>query len=43
MKTVFLAALAVLTLSVSIANSGAAEPYHAPAHNFYQNNWISGG
>jgi hypothetical protein len=42
MKTVILAAFAVLTLSVGIANSGGAEPYHAPAYNFQQNNWMSG-
>ena len=42
MKTVILVAFAVLTLSVSIANVSTAEPYRAPAHNFYQNNWMSG-
>jgi hypothetical protein len=31
--------------AMSIASIGAAhsEQYHAPAHNFYQNNWMAGG
>ncbi len=42
MKAKILIALAALILSVGAAN---AEPhsYRAPAHNFYQNNWMAGG
>lgn len=42
MKTMILAISAVLALSVGASNAMAAS-YHAPAHNFYQNNWMSNG
>ena len=42
MKNMILAALAALSLGVGAANVQAAS-YHAPAHNFYQNNWMAGG
>jgi hypothetical protein len=40
MKAMILVAFAALTLTVSAANSQTQ--YRAPAHNFYQNNWMSG-
>jgi hypothetical protein len=42
MKTVVLAIFAALSLSIGSTDVHAAT-YHAPAHNFYQNNWMSGG
>ena len=46
MKTMFLAAFAALMIGFGAANAQSeshAAGYHAPAHNFYQNNWMSGG
>jgi hypothetical protein len=40
MKAMILVAIATITLTVSAANSQTQ--YRAPAHNFYQNNWMSG-
>ncbi len=40
MKTFVLAAVATLVLSVGVANA-RSQPYSAPAHNYYQNNWSS--
>ena len=42
MKTMILAAFAVLALSAATARAGSGE-YHTPAHNYYQNNWMAGG
>jgi hypothetical protein len=39
MNTMILAALIALSLGAGAANAQAAT-YHAPAHNFYQNNWV---
>ena len=40
MKTLIRAAFAVFTLGVGAAHGQAAQ-YHAPANNYYQNNWMS--
>jgi hypothetical protein len=40
MKAMILVVLATMTLTVGAANSQTQ--YRAPAHNFYQNNWMSG-
>lgn len=40
MKSMILAAFAVLSLSIGAANAEAAR-YHAPSQNFHQNNWMS--
>ncbi|HEY0184835.1 MAG TPA: hypothetical protein VGC09_18700 [Rhodopila sp.] len=40
MRAVILAAVTTLGLSVNVAGSHAAA-YQPPAHNFYQNNWMS--
>jgi hypothetical protein len=40
MKTLILAAFAVVSLGVAAANSQTVA-YRAPAHNYYQNNWMS--
>ena len=41
-KTLIRAAFTVLSLSsIGIAHSQSA--YHAPAHNYHQNNWMAGG
>ncbi|MEA2773597.1 MAG: hypothetical protein QOD93_6559 [Acetobacteraceae bacterium] len=46
MKNMFLTAFAVVTLGIGAANAQSeghpSAGYHAPAHNFYQNNWMSG-
>ena len=42
MQTLIRAAFAVLTLGVAAAH-GQATPYHTPANNYYQNNWMAGG
>jgi hypothetical protein len=39
MKTLILAAVVILGLGAANTQAG---PYHAPAHNFYQNNWMGG-
>jgi hypothetical protein len=39
MKTLILATFVILGLAGATSN---AAPYHTPAHNFYQNNWMSG-
>lgn len=36
MKAFILGALASLIIAAA-----SATPYHAPAHNYYQNNWIT--
>ena len=41
MKTMILAALAALSLGVAAANAEKPTMYRAPAHNFYQNNWMA--
>jgi hypothetical protein len=41
MKTLLRAAFAVVSLGVAAAN-GQPAAYHAPAHNYYQNNWMAG-
>ena len=41
MKTVIFGAIVALSLAAGTAKSEPA--YHAPAHNFYQNNWMAGG
>ena len=40
MKTVISAALAALILSAGAATAQGVL-YRAPAHNFYQNNWMA--
>jgi hypothetical protein len=41
-KTLIRVAFTVLSLNaIGIAHS--ATPYRAPAHNYYQNNWMAGG
>ncbi|HEX4367611.1 MAG TPA: hypothetical protein VH023_12315 [Rhodopila sp.] len=40
MKTLIRAAFAVVSLGVAVAN-GQTPAYHAPAHNYYQNNWMA--
>jgi hypothetical protein len=40
MKALILFAFAALSLGVGAAN---AKSYSAPAHNSYQNNWMSSG
>ena len=40
MKAMILVVLAFLTVTVGAAN--AQTQYRAPAHNFHQNNWMSG-
>jgi hypothetical protein len=42
MKSRILAAFVALTVGAGALNAQAAA-YHAPAHNFYQNNWMAGG
>jgi hypothetical protein len=42
MKTRILVALIALSLGVVTANA-QSQQYRAPAHNFYQNNWMGGG
>jgi hypothetical protein len=44
-KTVILAAIVALSLGAGVANAqttARSAGYHTPAHNFYQNNWMSG-
>jgi hypothetical protein len=41
MKALFVAALMSLSLGFGAIHAQAS--YHAPAHNFYQNNWMGGG
>ncbi len=41
MKIMILAAIAAIGLGVAVANAERATAYHAPAHNFYQNNWMA--
>jgi hypothetical protein len=42
MQTLILSAFAALFLAASIERGAlAAEPYRAPAHNSYQNNWMN--
>ncbi len=43
MKTIILTLFAVLTIGIGAAMAGALASYHAPAQNFYQNNWMGGG
>jgi Spy/CpxP family protein refolding chaperone len=43
MKTLILAAFAALSLGVAAASAEQPTAYHAPAHNFYQNNWMANG
>jgi hypothetical protein len=40
MKAMILVVLAIMTVSDGAAN--AQTQYRTPAHNFYQNNWMSG-
>jgi hypothetical protein len=39
MQTLMLVALMVLTMAAVV--SAEAATYRAPAHNYYQNNWMS--
>jgi hypothetical protein len=41
MKTLVLAAVAAFTLSIGVAAAQSLS-YNAPAHNYYQNNWMTG-
>jgi len=41
MTNLVFAAVAVLTLSIGVANAQSLS-YNAPAHNYYQNNWMNG-
>jgi hypothetical protein len=41
MRTFILAAVAALGLSASAANAQLLS-YTTPAHNYYQNNWMTG-
>jgi hypothetical protein len=41
MKTMILAAIAALALSIGAANTLVA-PYHTPAYNYQQNSWVIG-
>ena len=35
--------VAFMTLSLNaVGVAHSATPYHAPAHNYYQNNWMTG-
>ena len=44
MKTLILAAFVSLSLGAMGGRALAdAQQYHAPAHNYYQNNWMSDG
>ena len=42
MRTIILAAVAILSLAIGAANA-QTQVYHAPAHNYYQNKWMAGG
>jgi hypothetical protein len=42
MRTIILAAAIAMTLGMESVNA-ETQPYHAPAHNYYQNNWMAGG
>jgi hypothetical protein len=42
MRTIILAAVAALSLGVGSSNA-EPQPYHAPAHNYYQNKWMAAG
>ncbi|HEX3573032.1 MAG TPA: hypothetical protein VHU42_00405 [Rhodopila sp.] len=39
MKTLILAAFTAIVLGTGIARAESSG-YHAPAHNYYQNNWM---
>lgn len=41
MKSLILAA--ITALSIGAAVDAQAAVYHAPAHNYQQNNWLEGG
>jgi hypothetical protein len=41
MRTLVLATIAAFSLSAAVA-SAQSLAYNAPAHNYYQNNWMSG-
>jgi hypothetical protein len=41
MKTMILAAIAAIGFGVAVANAEKPTAYHAPANNFYQNNWMA--
>jgi hypothetical protein len=45
MKALVVAAFIALSLALTAVDGTAAapQPYHAPAHNYYQNNWMNGG
>ena len=40
-KTLIRVAFTAVSLS-SIGIAHSAKPYHPPAHNYYQNNWMGG-
>ena len=42
MKILMRAAFTVLILGITAAEGQAAQ-YHAPAYNYYQNNWMADG
>jgi len=41
MKTLIRAGFMALSLSSIAAAHSETAPFHAPAHNFYQNNWMT--
>lgn len=42
MRTIILAAVTALSLGIGSSNA-EPQPYHAPAHNYYQNKWMAAG
>ncbi|HET6309298.1 MAG TPA: hypothetical protein VFG12_19050 [Rhodopila sp.] len=42
MKTFIRATFTVLVLGIATAQAQSS-PYHTPAYNYYQNNWMSSG
>ncbi len=42
MKALILAAFIALGLNGSLSQAAEIDAYHAPAHNYYHNNWRSG-
>jgi len=42
MKALFLAAFVSMGLNMGMSMAADTHSYHAPAHNYYQNNWMGG-
>lgn len=42
-KTIILAAFTALNLGAIGSAHSQPSTYHAPSHNYYQNNWMAGG